>query len=470
MLRIISTRNFSRSVGVHCNAQIKPTKRSQLFCPSQRLTKVKTNQPKSVDLLDKGGYIHQTASGIYSFLPLGLNVLERLISIIDRHMKDIHGQKVQMPTLIPASLWKATNRWNTMGDELIRVHDRNGQPYCLGPTHEESITDLVSNVSLSNKSYPLKLYQITPKYRDELRPRSALFRCKEFIMKDMYSFDISQDNAMETYKEVYDKYLDVFNEIQLPVVPVLASSGSIGGSHTHEFQVINEAGEDNVVTCSCGKLACNVEVANRIPSCTRDVSIQYIIEQASSGKKLSSYKTAASIKEWLNQFKKEEGGDVEFEHYITKSNINDETITYQDLFIFKHHSRNINSVEIGKVLPEGVQLLPPTLARQQNLPISEPSRYIFDWSVHDSVNIPDSAESGTDISSINIWGNFSEVIEGDKCCEVDCKEENGILKFQKGIEVGQTFYLGDKYSKAMNATYHDYDNNPSPLQMVCLKV
>ena len=241
--------------------------RSQLFSPTGAKLKIR-NKPgilsaKSTDLLEKAGYIKASAPGIYGFLPLGQKVLDTIIQIIDKNLQLAGCQKMQMPILTTAELWKATNRWNTIGNELIRVKDRNGLSYCLGPTHEEAFTEVVAQAPMSHKSLPLKLYQITTKYRDEIRPRHGLIRCREFLMKDLYSFDMSKEKALDTYNEIFKCYQQIFTELKLPAVPVLASSGKIGGNYTHEFQVSSPIGDDDIVSCPCGKFNYNIEVATR---------------------------------------------------------------------------------------------------------------------------------------------------------------------------------------------------------------
>jgi len=336
--------------------------RSKLFCPTQKLTKTKATHLKSTDLLEFAGYIRQSGSGLYSFLPLGVRVLETLTSIIDQHMHKIGGQKLQMPNLVPAELWKATGRWERMGPELIRVQDRSGHFYCLGPTHEESFTEVVGNCTLSPKILPLRLYQITPKFRDEIRPRHGLIRCREFLMKDMYSFDNSHATAMESYKKVYQAYQDFFNKIQLPVTIVQASSGNMGGSYSHEFQVLASVGDDQIITCPCGKNSWNVEMAKRkLPSiCKNPPSVSQLMTlwnlKPNSLEEINSLPD--QIFRGLNPNPKNHKIlSTKFIVHLTSGSQKEPLEKYKRLFVYHHSGREVNMCSVSAVLGSSAQLL-----------------------------------------------------------------------------------------------------------------
>jgi prolyl-tRNA synthetase len=188
-------------------------------------------------LLLRGGFARQSASGVFMYLPLGVRVLEKIERLIDIEMQNIGGQKLRMPLLLSSELWRKTGRWDSTGDELIRLKDRRGSDYCLGPTHEEAFTDLVAHEISSYRSLPLLLYQMDRKYRDELRPRFGLLRSREFIMKDLYSFHSSRECAQETYHRVAGAYQRIFSALDTPFVQVEADTGNIGGSLSHEYQV-----------------------------------------------------------------------------------------------------------------------------------------------------------------------------------------------------------------------------------------
>ena len=419
--------------------------RSKMFIPTQRMSQGKGNQQgvaASSELLEKGGFIRRTGAGLYAWMPAGQRVLERLTELIDIHMRRVEGQKLQMPALTPATLWKSTKRWDTIGDELIRVRDRAGQDYCLGPTHEEAFTDVVASMSVSTKALPLRLYQISPKYRDELRPRGALMRAREFLMKDMYSFDATYDDAMVSYDKVFAQYLKFFADISLPVVPVRASGGSMGGSYTHEFQVLNEAGEDTVATCSCGKVACNIEVADRrIPQDrAHRITWDRLCDQIEGLVDLKPYKQAQQITAWWNECpRRDTEGEtqIDFHHVVLKCTTREkkkESVHYEDLFVFKSTGRALNEDRLDRLLGADVQLLSPASAKEQKLPITS-ARFYFDWSIHDVVQVDEShvapeEQSSTDSSEVSslpshsYWGDLTEIVPGDCCNEASCPQQN----------------------------------------------
>lgn len=215
---------------------------------------------KSQRLMLQVGLIHPASPGCYHLLPYTVRAMEKLVRVIDQEMQTIGGQKVNMPSLSPAELWRATNRWDSLGRELLRLRDRHGKEYCLGPTHEEAITALVaSQKRLSYKQLPFLLYQVTRKFRDEPRPRFGLLRGREFYMKDMYTFDSSPEAAQLTYSLVCDAYSSLFNRLGLRCVKVQADVGSIGGTMSHEFQLPMDVGEDRLVLCPSCHFSANVE-------------------------------------------------------------------------------------------------------------------------------------------------------------------------------------------------------------------
>ncbi|XP_015281723.1 PREDICTED: probable proline--tRNA ligase, mitochondrial [Gekko japonicus] len=231
------------------------TKMGEMTCKSQRLMLL-------------GGLICPASPGCYHYMPYTVRAMEKLIKVIDREMQVIGGHKVNMPTLCSAKLWRASGRWELMGKELLRLADRHGQEYCLGPTHEEAITDLIASQGLlSYRELPLLLYQITRKFRDEPKPRFGLLRGREFYMKDMYSFDISEEAAYNTYALVCSAYCNIFNSLNLRFVKVQAATGSIGGTMSHEFQLPADIGEDKLMTCTNCDFSVNVELINADQRC-----------------------------------------------------------------------------------------------------------------------------------------------------------------------------------------------------------
>ncbi|NXG67489.1 SYPM protein, partial [Hemiprocne comata] len=240
---------------------------SQLFQPLnlQAVGAVGAGEPscRSQRLMLQGGLIHPAGPGCYHYLPPTLRAMEKLVRVMDEEMQALGGQKLSMPSLCSAELWRASGRWEQMGPELFRLQDRHGKGYCLGPTHEEAVTQLVAaHSSLSYKQLPLRLYQVTRKFRDEPKPRFGLLRSREFYMKDMYTFDVSAEAAQQSYDLVCAAYRRLFHRLGLPFVTVRAATGSIGGTVSHEFQLPADIGEDRLVLCPDGHFAANVETLN----------------------------------------------------------------------------------------------------------------------------------------------------------------------------------------------------------------
>jgi prolyl-tRNA synthetase len=230
----------------------------------------------SHQLLVRGGYIRRVAAGVYNFLPLGHKVLMKVAQIVREEMNRSGAQEVLMPLIQPAELWQESDRWAQYGPEMMRLKDRRNGDFCLGPTHEEVIVDLVRRDVRSWRALPINLYQIQSKFRDEIRPRAGLLRGREFMMKDAYSFDVDEQAAGRSYDAMYEAYQRIFNRCGLNFRPVEADTGAIGGSRSHEFQVLVDSGEDAIVGCSACDYAANVEQAEvlaEIPSAGADAPL-----------------------------------------------------------------------------------------------------------------------------------------------------------------------------------------------------
>ena len=212
-------------------------------------------------LLLRGGFVRQLTRGIYTYLPLGLKTLNKVADIVRQEMDRAGAQEILMPMVQPGDLWAETGRWEFYGKELLRFKDRADRDYCLGPTHEEVVTDLVRGEVRSYRQLPLNLYQIQTKFRDEIRPRFGLMRGREFVMKDAYSFDRDEAGADASYRAMYDAYCAIFRRLGLEFRPVEADTGSIGGNFSHEFMVLADTGEDTIATCQACEYAANLEKA-----------------------------------------------------------------------------------------------------------------------------------------------------------------------------------------------------------------
>jgi prolyl-tRNA synthetase len=243
---------------------------NNIFVPTLRSTPGEA-EIASHKLLLRAGFIRRSSAGVYTYLPLAYRVLEKIKNIVRDEMNKAGGQEVMLPIIQPAELWMETGRWHVYGDEMFRLKDRHGRDFCLGPTHEEIITDLVRGEVNSYRQLPILLYQIQNKYRDERRPRFGLMRGREFIMKDLYSFDVNEEALDVSYQKMYQAYTNIFTRCGLNFRPVEADSGAIGGNVTHEFMVLAESGEATIVYCDECNYAANVEIAPCKPSIKAEI-------------------------------------------------------------------------------------------------------------------------------------------------------------------------------------------------------
>jgi prolyl-tRNA synthetase len=393
-----------------------------MFLPTLRETPAEAAIP-SHQLLLRAGYIRQTAAGVYNYLPIAVRVLNKIEKLVDLAMTTTTpaGQKVSMPLLLGADLWKKTGRWETTGDELIRLRDRHQHEYCLGPTHEEVVTDLVANNVFSHKDLPVALYQIGRKYRDERRPRYGLMRSREFIMKDMYSFDKTVEEAHATYESVRQAYHNVFKTLGLKYVEVEADTGNIGGSLSHEFQILADVGEDDVLICDCGQYAANAEKAtSSLPPTDQAETVYYRATKVVDGGE-------------------GKGGDEARGLPVVRATV--------------PQGRSVNMV---KLLNVWNALLPSTLTVQDAKAVDAPHA---EGSVVTNVVDLSVARGGDGVAADVV---LSEA--GDGCAQCD---GNGALHSKKGIEVGHIFYLGKKYSSALGAKFTNANGRPEEMEMGC---
>ena len=404
----------------------------------------------SHQLLLKAGLIKQSTSGIYSYLPLATRVLNHISKIIREEMENIDAVEILMPALQQAELWEESGRWGAYGPELMRLKDRNGREFALGPTHEEVVTSIVRDELKSYKQLPLTLFQIQSKFRDEKRPRFGLLRGREFIMKDAYSFHADEASLDQTYQEMYNAYSRIFKRVGINARPVVADSGAIGGNHTHEFMALSEIGEDTIVYSENSDYAANIEKA--------EVKY-YPNEKHTDIKSLEkietpNIKTAQELADFLNRPIDE----------IVKTMIFKVDGEFMMFLVRGHHELNdvkvkayfeTDNVEMA-TQDEIVNLLganPGSLGPIHNKDI----KIIADNFVKDLNNIVVGAnEDGYHYINANVerdfnideYGDFRFILEGEPL-----SDGSGNAKFAEGIEVGQVFKLGTKYSEAMNAKF-----------------
>ncbi|WP_145419960.1 proline--tRNA ligase [Staphylococcus hominis] len=438
-------------------------KQSKVFIPTMREVPSEA-EALSHQLLLKAGLIKQSTSGIYSYLPLATRVLNHISKIIREEMENIDAVEILMPALQQAELWEESGRWGAYGTELMRLKDRNGREFALGPTHEEVVTSIVRDELKSYKQLPLTLFQIQSKFRDEKRPRFGLLRGREFIMKDAYSFHADEASLDQTYQEMYNAYSRIFKRVGINARPVVADSGAIGGNHTHEFMALSEIGEDTIVYSENSDYAANIEKA--------EVKY-YPNEKHTDIKSLEkietpNIKTAQELADFLNRPIDE----------IVKTMIFKVDGEFMMFLVRGHHELNdvkvkayfeTDNVEMA-TQDEIVNLLganPGSLGPIHNKDI----KIIADNFVKDLNNIVVGAnEDGYHYINANVerdfnideYGDFRFILEGEPL-----SDGSGNAKFAEGIEVGQVFKLGTKYSEAMNAKFLDNQGKAQPLIMGC---
>lgn len=438
-------------------------KQSKVFIPTMREVPSEA-EALSHQLLLKAGLIKQSTSGIYSYLSLATRVLNHISRIIREEMENIDAVEILMPALQQAELWEESGRWGAYGPELMRLKDRNGREFALGPTHEEVVTSIVRDELKSYKQLPLTLFQIQSKFRDEKRPRFGLLRGREFIMKDAYSFHADEASLDQTYQDMYNAYSRIFKRVGINARPVVADSGAIGGHHTHEFMALSEIGEDTIVYSENSDYAANIEKA--------EVKY-YPNEKHTDIKSLEkietpNIKTAQELADFLNRPIDE----------IVKTMIFKVDGEFMMFLVRGHHELNdvkvkayfeTDSVEMA-TQDEIVNLLganPGSLGPIHNKDI----KIIADNFVKDLNNIVIGAnEDGYHYINANVerdfnideYGDFRFILEGEPL-----SDGSGNAKFAEGIEVGQVFKLGTKYSEAMNAKFLDNQGKAQPLIMGC---
>ncbi|VUD51321.1 Proline--tRNA ligase [Thalassocella blandensis] len=423
----------------------------------------------SHQLMLRAGLIRKMASGLYNWLPLGLRVLRKVENIVREEMDKSGALEVLMPVVQPAELWQESRRWEQYGPELLRIHDRHQREFCLGPTHEEVITDLIRNEISSYKQLPANFYQIQTKFRDEVRPRFGVMRSREFIMKDAYSFHLTQDSLQQTYDVMHQTYCNIFDRIGLGYRPVLADTGSIGGSGSHEFHVLAESGEDDIAFSSDSDYAANVELAEAVAPQNDDTAEQPIEEVATPGQKtideVSAYlKVPAenSVKTLIVNGICEEGEIPPLVALVLRGDhsLNEikaaKIAEVADPLTFADEARIKQEIgaEVGSLGPVGLNITT-----------------IVDRSAAALKNFTCGANK-TDFHFIN--ANWNETTKPGKVADLrnvvigdpsPCGK--GTLDIKRGIEVGHIFQLGTKYSEAMKATVLNENGKEQTMIMGC---
>ncbi|CQD30227.1 prolyl-tRNA synthetase [Staphylococcus capitis] len=438
-------------------------KQSKVFIPTMREVPAEA-EALSHRLLLKAGLIKQSTSGIYSYLPLATRVLNNISNIVREEMESIDAVEILMPALQQAELWEESGRWGAYGPELMRLKDRNGREFALGPTHEEVVTSLVRDELKSYKRLPLTLFQIQSKYRDEKRPRFGLLRGREFIMKDAYSFHADEESLDATYQDMYNAYSKIFKRVGINARPVVADSGAIGGNHTHEFMALSEIGEDTIVYSNESDYAANIEKAEVIyhPS-EKHTEIAELSKIA-----IPNVKTAQELADFLNRpldeivktmiFKVDgefimilirghhELNDVKLKAYFGTKNVE---MASQDEIV---NLVGANPGSLGPIHNKEIKIYADNYVKDLNnlvIGANEDGYHYVNANVERDFNIDE-------------YGDFRFILEGEML-----SDGSGKAQFAEGIEVGQVFKLGTKYSEAMNATFLDNQGKAQPLIMGC---
>jgi prolyl-tRNA synthetase len=418
----------------------------------------------------RAGMIRKLASGLYTWLPMGLRVLRKVEAIVREEMNRAAALELLMPAVQPAELWQESGRWDAMGAEMLRLTDRHHREFCFGPTHEEIITDLIRNELHSYKQLPANFYQIQTKFRDERRPRFGVMRAREFLMKDAYSFHLNDESLKETYAVMHEAYTRIFTRLGLDFRPVLADTGAIGGSGSHEFHVLADSGEDAIAFSTESDYAANVEKAEALPPqgerpapvavmTVVDTPNQHSIEEVSAFLKVNPQQTLKTL-------------------VVRGADENGEAEGVVALVVRGDHE--LNEIKAEK-LPQVYS--PLTMASDDDIraaigcapgsigPVGIGTPLIID---RDAAHLADficgANEDGKHLTGVN-WGrdlpepevaDLRNVVEGDAS-----PDGKGILTIKRGIEVGHIFQLGTKYSEAMKATVLDENGKAVPMTMGC---
>ena len=440
---------------------------SRMFLPTMKETPAEA-EVISHQLMFRAGMIRKVAAGIYTYLPLGLRAIRKVEEIVREEMNAAGAQELLMPMVQPADLWIESQRWEYYGKELLRLKDRNERDYCLGPTHEEIITDLVRREIRSYRDLPLNLYQIQTKFRDEIRPRFGVMRAREFIMKDAYSFDRDDASAEESYQAMYRAYSRIFERCGLRFKAVEADSGSIGGSHSHEFMVLADTGEDAILSCDRCAYAANTErAASLLPEAAEPgdgaESVPAPEKVYTPGKRhveeVSEYLKVAPrdlIKTLI--FETDRGlvaGLVRGDHDLNPIKLKNLLDANFVVLASDDEVRKVTGAEVGFAGPVGLSI--PVIADPAVMSLRDAVCGANETDAHLIHVVP---KRDLQVSQV---ADIRQAQEGEICPRCG----KGHLEMFRGIEVGHVFKLGTKYSEAMRATFLDESGKERLMIMGC---
>ncbi len=423
----------------------------------------------SHQLMLRAGMIRKLAAGIYTWLPLGLRALRKVENIVREEMNRAGAQEVLMPAVQPAELWQESGRWDQYGPELLRLTDRHKRDFCFGPTHEEVITDLIRREIKSYRQLPANFYQIQMKFRDEIRPRFGVMRAREFLMKDAYSFHASEASLAETYRAMHETYTRIFRRVGLEFRPVAADTGAIGGSHSHEFHVLADSGEDAIAICPKCEYAANVEMAQALPPLgkrpapgqpmqTVDTPGKHSIEEVSRFLKVDPKQTIKTL------LVKGTGGVIALvlrgDHELNEVKAAKLPQVVKPLvFVTPGEVELAAGCEPGSIGPVGLKI--PVIADESAARMAD---FVCGANVNGKHLV--NANWGRDAAE-PIVADLRKVVDGDPCPDSGQGKCSGVLSIRRGIEVGHIFQLGTKYSEAMQATVLDEAGKSVVMLMGC---
>lgn len=436
---------------------------SQMLLPTTKETPSEA-EVISHQLLVRGGFIRKLTSGMYTYLPLGFLALQKVTNIVREEMNRAGAQEILMPMVQPGDLWEESGRWKKYGPELLRFRDRHDRDYCLGPTHEEVVTDIARRELQSYRQLPINLYQIQTKFRDEIRPRFGLMRGREFVMKDAYSFDVDDAGASRSYDIMRQAYYRIFERCGLEFRAVEADSGAIGGSFSHEFMVLAETGEDTLAICDACPYAANVEKAVVAPVDAElpATPLAVLTKVATPG-----MKQVDKVAEFLA---------------VSPSDVIKTMIYLADgvpVAALVRGDREVQSVKLKNLLgANDVEPLSEEQVWQQTRlpvgymgPVGLELKVVADQEVMRMVNaVAGANDKGHHCTGVNPGRDFQPDVVGDLrqvAADDRCPLCGGSLRLKEGIEVGHIFKLGTNYSEAMEATFQDSDGQEKPFIMGC---
>ncbi len=429
-------------------------------------------------LMLRAGYIKRLASGLYTWMPLGLRVLRKVEAVVREEMNKSGGIELLMPTVQPAQLWQETGRWEVFGPQMLKIKDRHENDFCFGPTHEEVITDIARREIKSYRQLPINFYQIQTKFRDEVRPRFGVMRAREFLMKDAYSFHANFESLEQTYHVMYETYSRIFTRLGLKYRAVAADTGAIGGSGSHEFHVLADSGEDGLAFCPTSDYAANVELAEALaPAVSRTAATQTMQKVATPGK-TKCEDVAGFLKSPLQQILKTVVLTLEPEGTNIFTKKHESHVSHRIFLLRGDHQLNEVKVEkiIGKfrfATDEEIESI--FRCRPGYIGPIDQRRYEY-YADHSVAQMSDficgANENGHHYIGVNIGRDFQlsdkdfrdirNVVAGDPS-----PDGKGTLELCRGIEVGHIFQLRTKYSNALGATFQDEQGKPQEMEMGC---